>query len=93
MARRAKKAVVWVSKEFELLALASALPLDLGWVDSFDGMASVGRRIMGREPLWSFKVGKSQIFSLSDFIRHWLFLRRILLYRQATSHILGDDQL
>lgn len=48
---------------------------------------------MEREPLWSFKAGKSQIFSFSDFICRWFFLRRILLYRQATSRILGDYQL
>lgn len=34
MARRTKKAVVWVSKEFELLAFASVLPPYLGKVVS-----------------------------------------------------------
>lgn len=72
MVRRAKKAVFWVSKEFELLALASDLPLDLGWVDSFDSTTSLGRKMVEREPLWSFKAGKSQIFSFSDFIGRWL---------------------
>lgn len=34
VASRAKEAFCWLSKGFELLTLALALPLDLGWVDS-----------------------------------------------------------